>query len=474
MRSPLKVVYDWLALRIKNKILFSVLTVFVLIYGATLSYTYNRTREDLLQAAVAEALSTTRVLALTLYRNYEIEHDVREIQSYVFAAGKYKSSLIEINVLDRELTYVSSTDEDKLLERAVGQTYSDALANTSHIELVLDAVPPHINIVYPVSAGVGVDNYVTGAVEIRSSLHAQFSYLDSMRTNTLVAGAAILLAIALVITLISHSITRPIQHLYAGMEKANEGDLHIQVPVVSGDEIGYLTTTFNHMIGSIRVSNEKIVAMMESSRRFVPEPFLSALGRSDITDVQLGDAILRDMTVFFLDIRGFTNMSERMSAHETLVFLNSLMERVLPAISRNGGFIDKFIGDAVMALFPARPDDALLAAIELRGYMADFNRERAGDGGVAIDLGIGINSGELILGTLGSTQRIDTTVIGNTVNIASRLESLTKEHKVPIILPEAVFLSMDSQTRERVNYRDLGPVEIRGIAAPVRLVGVLA
>ena len=77
MHSPLKVVYDWLTLRIKNKILFSVLTVFVLIYGATLHYTYNRTREGLVQAAVEEALSTAKVLALTLYRNYEIENDVR-------------------------------------------------------------------------------------------------------------------------------------------------------------------------------------------------------------------------------------------------------------------------------------------------------------------------------------------------------------------------------------------------------------
>ena len=206
----------------------------------------------------------------------------------------------------------------------------------------------------------------------------------------------------------------------------------------------------------------------------MPEPFLSALGRSDITDVELGDAILRDMTVFFMDIRGFTNMSERMSAEETLVFLNELMELVLPAIGSHWGFIDKFIGDAVMALFPARADDALLAAVELRGFMADFNRERAAQGGAAVDLWIGINSGELILGTLGSTQRIYTTVIGNTVNIASRLESLTKEYNVPIILPEAVFLRMDPATRDRVESKDLGPVEIRGIEIPVRLVGVLA
>ena len=113
--------------------------------------------------------------------------------------------------------------------------------------------------------------------------------------------------------------------------------------MVSKDEIGYLTSTFNDMIDSIRISNERIMAMVESSRRFVPDQFLSALGKSDITDVELGDAILRDMTVFFMDIRNFTNMSERMSADENLIFLNSLLESILPAIETHDGFIDKYL-----------------------------------------------------------------------------------------------------------------------------------
>ena len=121
MRSPLASLYD--SLRIKNKILFSVLAVFLVIYGATLSYIYSRIKEDLLQSARQEALSTTQILALTLYRNYEIESDSREIQTYILKARVMKPNLLEINVLGRSLEVVSSTNDDNLFETASGQRF---------------------------------------------------------------------------------------------------------------------------------------------------------------------------------------------------------------------------------------------------------------------------------------------------------------------------------------------------------------
>ena len=474
MSSPLASAYDWLALRIRNKILFSVLAVFVIIYGATLSFVYNRIKVDLLQSAKQEAASTTKMLAVTLYRSYEIDNDSREIQGYIVRAPEIYQNLLEINVLDRKLEIISSTNEDKLSETAMGQIYTDALGNTTSAELRTGVSRPYVHIVYPVSAGPTGEQHVRGAVELKSGLQAQFEYLARFRRNTIGAGVAILIGIALVITLISHSITRPIQALYAGMGKANDGDLDVAVPVVGRDEIGYLTSTFNDMIGSIRTSRERILAMVESSRRFVPDQFLGALGKGDITDVALGDAILRDMTVLFMDIRSFTDLSERMSADENLIFLNSLLESILPAIETHDGFVDKHMGDAVMALFPDRPDDALLAAIDLRARLKAYNREREEHGVAAVDVGVGINSGELILGTLGSPRRIDTTVIGSTVNIASRLESLTKEYGIPILLPEAVFRSMDSTTRDGLTTIDVGPVKVRGIEKEMRLTGVVA
>ena len=160
-------------------------------------------------------------------------------------------------------------------------------------------------------------------------------------------------------------------------------------------------------------------------------------------------------------------MSQRMTAEENLIFLNALLLRILPAIEENDGFVDKYMGDAIKALFE-KPDDALLAAIALRCEVLAFNK----DGGTSIDVGIGINSGELILGTMGTTGRIDTTVIGSTVNVASRLESLTKEFEVPIIVSKAVYEALSETTRVELMTKELGPVKIRGIDEEIELIGV--
>lgn len=183
--------------------------------------------------------------------------------------------------------------------------------------------------------------------------------------------------------------------------------------------------------------------------------------------MKLGDAILRNMSVFFMDIRDFTDMSQKMTAEENLIFLNALLLRILPAIKENDGFVDKYMGDGFMALFE-KQNDALRAAIALRREVLAFNEE----GGTGIDVGIGINSGELILGTMGTTGRIDTTFIGSTVNVASRLESLTKEFEVPIIVSQAVYGALSETTRVELTTRELGPVKIRGIDEEIELIGV--
>jgi class 3 adenylate cyclase len=218
---------------------------------------------------------------------------------------------------------------------------------------------------------------------------------------------------------------------------------------------------------------QRLRRLIESSRRFVPQPFLNALGKSDITDVAIGDATLRDMTVLFMDIRGFTPLSERMTADENLRFLNSLLERILPSIERNNGFVDKYMGDAMMALFADCPDDAVRAGIGLQEAVVAYNEERRAAGEPTVTVGVGINSGELILGTLGSGTRLDTTVIGSIVNVAARVEKLTKDFGVPLIVPAGVAEALRDDTRSQLSTRDLGAVQIRGVADEVRLVGVL-
>lgn len=459
--------------RIKNKFLFSVLAVFSLIFLATLGVAYRNIKQNLLEAARQEALGTTQVLATTLYRNYELENDSRQIQSFVLGMAKSNDYLLAIVVVDRDRTIIGSTNEAALLTQAEGPAFSAALANQTHIGLQDRAWPPFYRVVHPVSFGSSPEHRPTGALEIRFNLTHLYSEFANIRLYTAVACLAILLGIGMAITLISQSITRPIHTLFDGMQRVNDGDLDIQVTPSSRDEIGYLTTTFNSMVRSVALANRRLLQMVDSSRRFVPAPFLNALGKADITAVELGDATHRDMTVFFLDIRGFTEMSSRMSAQQTLSFLNEMLGFLLPAIERHGGFIDKYIGDAVMALFPSRPDDAVEAAIELRRGLETYNRARRARLLDPVDVGIGLNYGELILGTLGAPDRLETTVIGSTVNIASRLEHLTKDLGVPIILPSPMYATLEEETRRRLRTRDLGKTEIRGVPHPIGLTAIL-
>ncbi|MCU0849588.1 MAG: hypothetical protein MUD12_17025 [Spirochaetes bacterium] len=205
--------------------------------------------------------------------------------------------------------------------------------------------------------------------------------------------------------------------------------------------------------------------MAGSFSRFVPHEFLEMLARESIVDVQLGDQVLRDMTVLFSDIRSFTSMSEKLTPKETIDFLNEFFGRIAPVIRAHGGFVDKYIGDAVMALFPDKPDDALDAALAMTAELDVFNRHRLGSGSGPVGIGIGIHSGALVLGTIGEKDRLETTVIADAVNTASRIEGLNKE------LGTRILASRDSVVRltgpDRYSLRDMGPVKIRGKEEPV-------
>ncbi|MBI3396039.1 MAG: hypothetical protein HY042_09400, partial [Spirochaetia bacterium] len=179
--------------------------------------------------------------------------------------------------------------------------------------------------------------------------------------------------------------------------------------------------------------------LLESFYRFVPVQFIRFLGLESVETVHLGAGVRRDVTVLFSDMRDFTALSESMSADENFRFINAYLKRVAPVIDRHGGFIDKFIGDAVMAIFPESPDDALRASLEMMKELSAYNEQRTEKGLTAIRIGIGIHSGPVVLGTVGTEGRMDTTIIGDTVNTASRIEGQTKVLGAPILLSEATL-----------------------------------
>lgn len=204
-----------------------------------------------------------------------------------------------------------------------------------------------------------------------------------------------------------------------------------------------------------------------ASGKFVPKEFLQHLGRQAITDVRLGDHVATDMTVFFSDIRDFTSLSEGMTPKDNFEFLNSYLKRATPIIRTNRGFIDKYIGDAIMALFPNEPGDALKAATELQRELVNYNKGRKTAGYEPIRIGIGLHRGELILGTIGEEDRMQTTVIADAVNVASRIEGLTKTFGVGLLVSSKVVEKL--QPGHTFNLRHLGAVKAKGKTKSVEI-----
>jgi class 3 adenylate cyclase/ActR/RegA family two-component response regulator len=184
--------------------------------------------------------------------------------------------------------------------------------------------------------------------------------------------------------------------------------------------------------------------------RFVPRQFLQLLQKDSILDVKLGDNILREMSILFSDIRSFTAMSEKMSPEENFRFINSYLSRMEPAIAENRGFIDKYIGDAIMALFGGSADDAIKAAIAMLETLVEYNQHRESVGYPGVKIGIGINTGSLMLGTVGGKNRMDGTVISDAVNLASRVESLTKQYGVSLLISHETFARIQNPSDYKI------------------------
>lgn len=208
-----------------------------------------------------------------------------------------------------------------------------------------------------------------------------------------------------------------------------------------------------------------------SYARFVPDEFLRYLGRDTILQVQLGDQVQREMTVMFSDIREFTSLSETLTPKENFDFLNDYLSRISPVIRIHQGFIDKYIGDGVMALFPHQAQDALNAAMEICKELASYNQERAEVGYREIKIGIGLHTGMLMLGTIGESERMEGTVISDAVNTASRMEGLTKLYGCSLIISEQTYQEL--QDPDQYVLRHLGQVRVKGKNQQIKIYEVL-
>jgi adenylate cyclase len=238
-------------------------------------------------------------------------------------------------------------------------------------------------------------------------------------------------------------------------------------------------TSFALFAVMMAVSLAKKMAVIENEVRstrdvfglFVPEPVLDKIAKEGLNSIKLGGAEEGIATILFTDIRSFSAIAEQLSPNETLAFLNEFMTRMQPVIHANGGFIggfiNQFVGDEIMAIFykSGHSDDAIQTAIAMREALKEHNRERMLSGELPIDIGVGVNTGKVIWGTIGSEVRMESAIIGDTVNLASRLQGLTKRYGAGVLVSESAYREIPHP--EKYCCRQVDVVQVKGKTQPV-------
>jgi class 3 adenylate cyclase len=262
----------------------------------------------------------------------------------------------------------------------------------------------------------------------------------------------------------TQDVVYPIKELLQRMAETGQGKMYNFGLVRTNNELGLLTEGYNDMSQKLGDYIHNMSEMTDAYSRFVPKQFIEYLEKDSFVDIKLGDQVQKEMTVLFSDIRSFTEISETMSPKENFDFINYYLGYMEPVIRNNNGFIDKYIGDSIMALFSESPEDAINAAIEMRKKLSQFNQVMDQFGKPVINSGIGIHFGTLMLGIVGGEGRMDGTVISDAVNLASRLEGLTKIYGSSIIISQDTLIKMEKS--ELYQYRFLDIVKVKGKKEP--------
>lgn len=280
----------------------------------------------------------------------------------------------------------------------------------------------------------------------------------------LIAGAMIL---AMHVT---NQVTEPIMHLSNAIA-AFENDIYtpelLEHYTKRREDFGRLSRSFNNMVMSITSGAAAKDQLLYATGKFVPEAYLDFLEKTSITDIELGDHVSAEMGIMFSDIRSFTTISEGMTPKENFEFVNEYLKRVSPTIQKYEGFVVKFLGDGMMAIFPYSVEDALIAGIEKINVVTQFNADRAAQNQPPIGLGIGIHTGHMMVGMIGEEDRLQGDAFSDNVNLTSRIEGLTKFFGISLIISGESLARIEEPGKYKI--RNLGKVQVKGRNTPIGL-----
>jgi adenylate cyclase len=320
-----------------------------------------------------------------------------------------------------------------------------------HDDAVLDAAIPIV---------LQSKNLKIGTARIGLSEKNLKAAIEKQKTTYYLMALGFILAGLVISFVLARILTKPLELLAKGMRDVSEGDLRTLVKVTASDEFGVVTKTFNQMVLSLR---EKL-----HMEKYLSQSTVNSIRQNrDQSQLKLGGE-RKYVTALFSDVRGFTAMSERMSPEEVVTLMNTYLNFQAELILAWGGSVDKFVGDEVMAVFEGSGNEinAVCAAVEIQHYCAALNRARSMDGLKAVSIGIGINSGDAVMGNMGSENHMDYTVIGDSINVAARLCGIAQAGQV--LISKAVSEKIAGQA----TWQTLPPVALKGKDKPLEVYAV--
>jgi class 3 adenylate cyclase len=295
---------------------------------------------------------------------------------------------------------------------------------------------------------------------------------EGIRFNIIVGQFVIILLAALLIWSVYEmiNISKPLDSLTCAIvafeNKTYQPEL-LAEDTVRPDEMGELSRAVDAMANSITESNRIKEQFLHAAQRFIPSQYLEFLEKDSITKVQLGDHVSAEMAVMFSDIRGFTTLSEKMTAQENFDFVNEYLQLVSPIIQKHEGFVVKFLGDGMMAIFPYGVADAVQAGIEKAQAVQSFNETIKARGLPPISVGIGIHTGPMMVGMIGEDLRMQGDAFSDNVNLTARLEGLNKFYGSAMIISEDTLQQMPQPVTFKM--RSLGKAIVKGRAGALGL-----
>ncbi|MGH8010989.1 MAG: adenylate/guanylate cyclase domain-containing protein [Candidatus Binataceae bacterium] len=301
-----------------------------------------------------------------------------------------------------------------------------------------------------------------------TAMPAPHSVLNQIGAVILPVCLITLLLALMVAAFLSREMSKPLYSLRRSIESIGRGDLSTQVPPHLKGEFAEIGAAIALMV----IGRKERDTIKKAFSGYISRQVMEAIMAKGDSGGLKGER--RRVTVLFADIRGFTAMSEKMRPEEVVELLSEFFDCMVEVVLRNHGTIDKYLGDGLMVIFGAPLDDpyqeehAVTAALEMQARLRDLGSKWQSQGRPAVRMGIGINSGAAVVGNIGSTEHMEYTAIGDTVNLASRLEAVTKELGIDIIVSEHTYEAV----RPLFKWNSTGEVRVRGRTDPVRTYAV--